>query len=134
MAALTAPDSHLHLPLNDGTLGTLPPTVTRPDYDRSALTTGIVHIGVGGFHRAHQAVYLDDLAALGVTDWALTGVGLNRPQMGQVLSDQDGLYLVVERASDADRARTIGAMRRYLFGPDDPEAVLDALCDPATVS
>jgi fructuronate reductase/mannitol 2-dehydrogenase len=116
-------------PLTDATLAELPDGIARPEYAREALTPGVVHIGVGGFHRAHQAVYLDDLAGQGVTEWGLVGVGLNRPQMGEVLTAQDGLYVVVERSADRDRARVVGVMTRYLFAPDDPDAVLGALTD-----
>ena len=118
--------------LNDATLDRLPASVQRPTYDRSALTPGIVHIGVGGFHRAHQAVYLDELAATGVTDWGLVGVGLHRPEMGEVLAAQDGLYLVVERDAEEDRGRVVGAMTRYLYAPQDPEAVLAVLVAAST--
>jgi fructuronate reductase/mannitol 2-dehydrogenase len=115
--------------LSDQTLTQLPGDVSAPDYDRTALRPGIVHIGIGGFHRAHQAVYLDELARRGETDWGVVGVGLHSRQIGEVLADQDRLYLVVERGPDGDRARVVGAMTRYLYGPDDPAAVLDALVD-----
>jgi fructuronate reductase/mannitol 2-dehydrogenase len=120
------------VPLTDATLRDLPPEVSVPEYDRDALVPAIVHIGVGGFHRAHQAVYLDELARQGVTDWGTVGVGLHSPQIGEVLADQDRLYLVVERAADGDDARVVGAMTRYLLGPEDPEAVLGALTDERT--
>jgi mannitol 2-dehydrogenase len=118
--------------LSDATLDQLPAEVERPTYDRSALTPGIVHIGVGGFHRAHQAVYLDELAGTGVTEWGLVGVGLHRPEMGEVLAAQDRLYLVVERDAEEDRGRVVGVLTRYLFAPEDPEAVLATLSDEAT--
>jgi len=64
-------------PLRDSALHQLPALVARPAYDRSRVAVGIVHIGVGGFHRAHQAVYLDDLMNRGeALDWGLCGVGL----------------------------------------------------------
>jgi mannitol 2-dehydrogenase len=88
---------------------------------------------VGGFHRAHQAVYFDDLATRGIsTDWGITGVGLRRPQMGEVLGDQDHLYTVVVRGADQDEVRVIGSLVRYLYAPEDPEAVLAALADEQT--
>jgi fructuronate reductase/mannitol 2-dehydrogenase len=120
------------VPLSDRTLLDLPPEVSAPTYDRAALRPGIVHIGVGGFHRAHQAVYLDELARRGTTDWGVIGVGLHSREIGQVLADQDRLYTVVERAADGDRATVVGAMTAYLYGPDDPEAVLTALADERT--
>ena len=119
-------------PLTAATLGDLPAAVSVPGYDRSALVPAVVHIGVGGFHRAHQAVYLDDLARCGESGWGLVGVGLLRPQMGEVLDAQDGLYLVVERSAEVDRARVVGSMTRYVFAPQDPEALLAVLADERT--
>lgn len=120
-------------PLHDSTLGTLAGGVRIPTYDRRRLRPSIVHLGVGGFHRAHQAVYLDDLAATGGV-WGERGVGL-LPQdrgMAEALVPQQGLYTVVERSAGPDRARVIGSMIDYLFAPEQPEAVLDALSDAST--
>jgi mannitol 2-dehydrogenase len=100
------------LPLTDQTVRRLPDDVSVPEYDRSALRPGIVHFGVGGFHRAHQAVHLDELARRGVTDWGVVGVGLHSRAIGEVLAAQDRLYLVVERAQDADRASVVGVLTR----------------------
>ncbi|MGY1763279.1 mannitol dehydrogenase family protein [Geodermatophilus sp. SYSU D00779] len=120
------------VPLSDRTLPDLPPEVSIPTYDRAALRPGVVHIGVGGFHRAHQAVYLDELARRGSTEWGVIGVGLHSRAIGEVLTGQDRLYTVVERAADGDRATVVGALTRYLYAPDDPEAVLTALADERT--
>uniref|UniRef100_UPI001FE7ADD8 mannitol dehydrogenase family protein n=1 Tax=Modestobacter excelsi TaxID=2213161 RepID=UPI001FE7ADD8 len=117
------------VPLSEKTLGDLPPDVSAPGYDRALLRPGIVHFGVGGFHRAHQAVYLDELARRGVTDWGVVGVGLHSRAIGEALAAQDGLYLVVERGPEVDRASVVGAIVRYLYGPDSPDAVLEALAD-----
>lgn len=118
--------------LSDGTRHLLDRRVRVPEYDRESLTPAVVHIGVGGFHRAHQAVYLDDLAASGETGWGEIGVGLRSPTVRDALVPQDGLFTVVERGARGDEARVVGAMTRYLYGPDDPEAVLAALADPRT--
>jgi mannitol 2-dehydrogenase len=118
--------------LGNHVLADLPSSVLGPTYDRDALVPSVVHIGVGGFHRAHQAVYFDDLANLGVTDWGVTGVGLRCPKMGRVLSSQEHLYLVVERHPTHERARVIGVMGQHLFAPDGPEAVLSVLADERT--
>jgi fructuronate reductase/mannitol 2-dehydrogenase len=120
------------VPLSDRTLADLPPEVSTPTYDRAALRPGIVHIGVGGFHRAHQAVYLDELARRGCTEWGVIGVGLHSRAIGEVLAGQDRLWTVVERAADGDRATVVGALTAYLYAPDDPEAVLTALADERT--
>ena len=105
-----------------------------PGYDRQRLAPAIVHIGVGGFHRAHQAVYLDDLAGQGVVNWAERGVGLLQAdrRMLEALSPQDCLYTVVERDAGGDSARVIGSLTGYLYAPDDRARVLDLLADPAT--
>jgi fructuronate reductase/mannitol 2-dehydrogenase len=121
------------LPLTDATLHALPDGVDVPAYDRAALRPGVVHIGVGGFHRAHQAVYFDELARRGLADgWGLTGVGLRSPQIGEVLRAQNCLYMVIERGGEASSARVVGVMGRYLYGQDQGDEVLDALSDPAT--
>ena len=120
------------VPLSDRTLTGLPAAVSVPGYDRGALVPGIVHIGVGGFHRAHQAVYLEELARRGGTDWGVVGVGLHSREIGEVLDAQDRLYTVVERADDGDRATVVGVLTGYLYAPDDPEAVLTTLTDERT--
>lgn len=108
-------------------------TASVPAYDRSALTAGIVHFGVGNFHRAHQAVYLDDLFATGSDhDWALVGAGVREADeaMRQKLLAQDWLTTVVEQEADASSARITGAMIDYLK-PGGAAAVIDRLADPA---
>jgi fructuronate reductase/mannitol 2-dehydrogenase len=118
--------------LRQETLPTLPAHVDVPQYDRSCLVPSVVHIGVGGFHRAHQALYFDDLAARGETGWGVVGVGLHRPQMGEVLQAQDGLFTVVERGAQGQSARVVGSVLHYLYAPSDPEAVVRALADTRT--
>ena len=122
--------------LSNATLTSLPPDVARPGYDRSALRTGIVHIGVGGFHRAHQAMYLDELMNAGqAQDWAICGLGLlpGDTRMRDALHAQDGLYtLVVKHPDGSTQARVIGSIVDYLYAPDDPEAALARLADPST--
>ncbi|WP_159622761.1 mannitol dehydrogenase family protein [Ruania rhizosphaerae] len=121
--------------LNDENLRDLDPAVAVPDYDRSELRVGIVHIGVGGFHRAHQAMYLDRLMGEGKAhDWAICGLGLlpGDARMRDALLGQDGLYaLVVKHADGHNEARVIGSIVDYVFAPDDPEAALERLTDPA---
>lgn len=108
-------------------------TATIPAYDRSVLTSGIVHFGVGNFHRAHQAVYLDDLFASGADhDWALVGAGVREADeaMRQKLLAQDWLTTVVEQEADSSSARVTGAMIDYLR-PGDAPAIIARLADPA---
>src|SRR4051795_10229795 len=88
------------VPLSDRTLAELPPEVSTPTYDRTALRPGIVHIGVGAFHRAHQAFYVDKLLSQGeAQDYAICGVGLlpGDTQMRDALVPQQGLYTLVGR-------------------------------------
>jgi mannitol 2-dehydrogenase len=122
--------------LTAATLSDLPADLPRPRYDRSRLSTGVVHFGVGGFHRAHEAMYLDRLMNDGkALDWAICGVGVmaGDRRMKEVLDAQDGLYTMVVKAPDGTmEARVIGAIREYLFAPDDPEAVIDKMTDEAT--
>ncbi|MGY1742071.1 MULTISPECIES: mannitol dehydrogenase family protein [unclassified Blastococcus] len=120
------------MPLSDRTLTDLPSAVSVPRYDRSALVPAIVHVGVGAFHRAHQAVYLEELARLGETGWGVVGVGLHSREIGEVLAAQDRLWTVVERAAEDDRASVVGVLTAYLHAPEDPEAVLAAMADPRT--
>ena len=109
--------------------------VELPRYDRSRVTPGIVHIGVGGFHRAHQAHYLDALLNAGESlDFGILGVGLlpGDAAMRDVLAAQDFLYtLVAKSPSGRWEARVIGSLVGHLYAPDDPEAVVAALADPA---
>src|SRR3954447_16271914 len=100
----TAPLCQRTLPLHAG-------RVRVPHYDRAALTPTVVHFSVGGFHRAHQLVYFDELAERGVSsDWGVIGVGLHTSSMRDALAPQDHLYTVVERDADAEQARIVGAM------------------------
>ncbi len=91
-------------------------TIPKPAYDRAALTAGIVHFGVGGFHRAHEAVYLDDLMNAGqAQEWGICGVGLLPcdARMRDALAPQDNLYTVVARDEKGDRARVVGSLTGY---------------------
>src|ERR1700758_3308866 len=92
-------------------LAQLPPGVAKPGYERSDLSAGIVHIGVGNFHRAHQAVYLDDLFNAGVNrDWAIVGAGVREPDisMREKLAEQDWLTTVVEQEAHTTSVRVTG--------------------------
>jgi mannitol 2-dehydrogenase len=120
-------------PLRDITLRRLSRGVEVPRYDRRRLRPAVVHLGVGGFHRAHQAVYLDDLAQRGVShDWGVTGVNLRRAVIRDALACQDGLYTVLERSEAGELPRVVGTLRRALYAPAQRRAVLDALADPRT--
>jgi mannitol 2-dehydrogenase len=122
--------------LTSQTLRSLDPAVAVPTYTRAELTTGMVHFGVGGFHRSHQAMYVDRLLTQGSADgWAICGVGTlpSDRSMQQVLDAQNCLYTLVLKGTDGSiEPRVIGSIERYLFAPDSPEAVIARLADPAT--
>jgi mannitol-1-phosphate/altronate dehydrogenase len=118
--------------LSNETLESFPRGVAVPSYDRAALEPSIVHLGAGGFHRAHQAIYLDDLANRGMTAWGVVAVGLRQARLSGVLPPQDCLYTVVERAPEGDSARVVGSITDYISGPARPAAVLRALAAAQT--
>lgn len=108
---------------------------TSPAFDRTNVKEGIVHIGIGGFHRAHLAVYVDELMGEhGVRDWAIAGVGLQPfdAAMRDALVPQDCLYTVIERSAQGSEARVIGAINSFLFAPDGPEKVIAKMAHPDT--
>ncbi|MSU90720.1 mannitol dehydrogenase family protein [Rhodobacteraceae bacterium 2CG4] len=110
----------------------LPDGVAGPGYDPQAHGSGIVHLGLGAFHKAHQAVYTDDALAASGGDWRITGVSLRSATAAQELAPQDCRYAVLERSVDGTRARVIGALAAALALSRDRAAVLAALRAPAT--
>lgn len=114
-------------------LSQLSDQVRVPQYDRALVTNGIMHIGVGGFHRAHQALYMDSYIEQNPgCDWGICGVGLLKydAKMRDALQGQDCLYTLVERSPEKDTARVIGSITAYLFAPDNVQTVIDALANP----
>lgn len=124
--------------LNNSTLALFGSNVSRPTYDRRLLCPGIVHFGVGNFHRVHQAIAIDTcLHRPGHGEWAICGVGLTDGAAARAKAEayrqQDSLYTVTQLTSSApNETRIVGAMIDYLHAPADPEAVLARLADPAT--
>ncbi len=110
----------------------IPASVQAPGYDRAAQAAGIVHIGIGAFHRAHQAVYTDDAMAAGDRDWGIIGVSLRSGDVAAQLNLQDGLYTVSTRSAAGSELRLIGAVRKVLVAAEDPQAVIDAIAAPTT--
>jgi mannitol 2-dehydrogenase len=117
-------------------LGSHSPAVGLPTYDRAAVRIGIVHFGVGGFHRAHQAMYVDRLMNDGLAlDWGICGVGVmpSDRAMAEALTPQDGLYtLVVKHAEGHLEPRVIGSIVEFVYAPETPDRVLDVLCAATT--
>ena len=118
--------------LSEATVARLDAAVERPGYDRSAQAIGIVHLGIGAFHRAHQAWYTDRAMANGERDWAIAGVSMRSADVADQMVPQDGLYTVSERSAGATRARLIGSVREIFVAPRDPAAVIDRIAASAT--
>jgi mannitol 2-dehydrogenase len=119
--------------LNRANLKSIAGRAQVPSFDPAGVPGSIVHVGVGGFHRAHQAVYLDDLLAQGgARQWGLCGVGLlpHDARIRDVMRAQDCLYTVIERSGEGDRARVIGSIGSFLFAPDEQEAVIEKMASP----
>lgn len=102
-----------------------------PAYDPARVRCGIVHIGVGAFHRAHQATYIDDCLAAGQTDWGILGVSLRSPDTRNALSPQDGLYTLAVQDASGEKLRIIGALRELVVAPEEPVALVERMADPA---
>ena len=123
--------------LGAASLADLPPGVARPAYARARVTAGIAHLSVGNFHRAHQAVYLDRCLALpGQEGWGICGIGLidnlAERAKAEAMRAQDGLYTLSLFPPDGPPdSAVVGSIVDYLFAPDDPEAVLARLSEPA---
>jgi mannitol 2-dehydrogenase len=124
------------LSINAANLPRLASEVAAPSYDRASVGQGIVHFGLGAFHRAHQAMYLDRLMNDGkALDWGVCGIGVlpSDRLMRDVMAAQDCLYtLVVKHPDGTFEPRVVGSVVDYLFAPDDPEAVIERMADPAT--
>ncbi len=118
--------------LNATSLAALPTHVARANYDRADQKTGIVHFGIGAFHRAHQAWYTDAAMNAGDANWMITGVSLRSAEVGEQMNPQQGLYTVTERGPDGATTRLIGAIREVLVAPYDAEAVIALLAAPTT--
>ena len=117
--------------LSAATLAGLPADVARPRYDRTAVAAGIVHLGVGAFQRAHQAMYTEAALAAGDNRWGVVGASLRSPAVRDALKPQDNLYTLSVRGAEGERLQVIGAIKETLVAPEDPQALLQRLCDPA---
>ncbi|MET0365791.1 MAG: mannitol dehydrogenase family protein [Sphingobium sp.] len=118
--------------LSADTLAVLPASVARPAYDRAGVRRGVVHIGIGAFHRAHQAVVFDDALNAGDLRWGITAASLRSAQVREQMAPQDCLYTMLVRDGTAEQARVIGAVQQVIVAPDDPEALLAAMADADT--
>ena len=120
--------------LSVSTLATvaLVPAVAVPAYGRERAGIGIVHLGIGAFHRAHQAIYTDDALALAPGDWGICGVSLRSPDVRDALAPQEGLYTAVEKSPAGVHRRIIGSVREVLFLGDEYDRVAARLASSDT--
>lgn len=118
--------------LSNAKLGSLPSCVVRPDYDHTGQAAGIVHLGIGAFHRAHMAVYTDDAMNGGEVDWGILGVSLRSPAVAGQLNPQNGLYTLSERSADGSKLRLISAVKHVIVAKEQPELAVSALAAPTT--
>ncbi len=118
--------------LGAATLPRLPAGVARPGYPAAVATIGVVHLGVGNFFRAHQAVYLDEAMAAGARGWGVCGVSLRSPGTRDALAPQDGYYAVVALDGAQARVRIVGSLRELLVAPEDPQRVVERIAAPET--
>ncbi|MBA1157543.1 mannitol dehydrogenase family protein [Microvirga mediterraneensis] len=117
--------------LNEDSLADLPDGIRHPAYDRRTVTTGIVHLGIGAFHRAHQAVYTDDVLAFDPR-WGIVAASLRSPDTFDALAPQDGLYTLSVRSQGGETLRIIGSIGRVIVAPRATDDLLDAMADPRT--
>jgi fructuronate reductase len=120
------------LRLSNASLGRLPAQIRRPGYDRSRITPGIVHLGIGAFHRAHQAVVIDDLIASGATDWGIVGASLRNSDTRDALAPQDFLYTVAVRSGAGTDHRIIGSVLDVEAARENSAHLIARMTNPAT--
>jgi fructuronate reductase len=117
--------------LSNVTLHSLPASVARPAYDRRQVRAGVVHLGLGAFHRAHQAFVFDRVLGAGHLGWGVVGVGIHSGAVRDQLAPQDGLYGLLEREGEARNLRVCGAITEVLVAAETPDRVVAAIADPA---
>ena len=116
--------------LSAATIDRLPEGVARFAYDRAAQAIGIVHFGIGAFHRAHQAWYTDLCMDAGERDWAISGVSLRSATVAEQLNPQDSLYTLTERSGGEAATRVIGAVREALVATRYRECIIRRIAAP----
>ena len=109
----------------------LPPEVMGGTYDRDSQRVGIVHFGIGAFHRAHMAWYTQCAMAAGERDWMICGVSLRSDDVARQLNPQDGLYTLTEQSGEGSVTRLIGCVREVLFAPDCEDAIVARIAEPS---
>mgnify|MGYP001627396957 CR=1 FL=1 len=115
--------------LKTAVVAELPQDVLLPTYDRSQLKAGIVHLGIGAFHRAHQAFYTEAVLNKFGGNWGIIGSSLRSPSVRDQLVPQDCLYTLVERSGEGEKLQLIGAVLDTLVGPENPAALVAQMAD-----
>ncbi|OOV06447.1 mannitol dehydrogenase family protein [Rhodoferax fermentans] len=118
--------------LSAHSLSHLPESVTRPSYDRSQVVGSIVHLGIGAFHRAHQAMFTEAVLASGDLAWGIVGAGVISADMKNALVPQDGLYTLAEMGADGENIKVIGSIIDVLGGAEDADKLLAKMSDVST--
>ena len=121
--------------LSQASLATLPPSLPSlqlPQYQRSPLPIGVVHLGLGAFHRAHQAVVFDALLGQGDPRWGVLGVAMRSTELADALAQQDGLYALQIASAEGRRWQVVGALRQTCVAAREPEQVVAAIAGPNT--
>ncbi len=122
--------------LNQKNLTSIASQLAHPTYDRNAVKAGIVHIGVGGFHRAHQAYYIHKLLNDAQnSNWGICGIGIREGdrKMAHVLRQQDGLYTVITQHPDgSESCEVVGSIIDYIYAIETPELAIDRMAHPDT--
>lgn len=118
--------------LTTASLAKLPANVARPAYDRSKVKGSIVHLGIGAFHRAHQAMFTDAVLRGGDLEWGIVGAGIISADMQKALVPQDCLYTLAEMGADSENLRVIGSIVGVFGGVEDAAALLAKMSDIST--
>lgn len=116
--------------LSNATLSQLPNEVQLPNYVRKDIQPGIIHLGIGAFHRAHQAYYTEAVLNQFGGDWGIIGCSLRSPSVPAQLTPQDGLYTLVVRSGEGEKLQIIGAVQAAVVGPEDPAKLVALMADP----
>ncbi len=129
---MSQPQADIAHRLSADSLGGLRREIARPGYDRATQKTGIVHFGIGAFHRAHQAWYTDAAMNAGDKDWGIIGVSLRSPDVARQMNPQNGLYSLTERGGAGVSTRVVGSVQRVLVAAQEASGVISALASPDT--
>ncbi len=116
--------------LSNSVLDNLPADIARPDYDRNQVKAGVLHLGVGAFHRGHQAAYFDRLLAEGDMAWGIRGASLRSARVAEQLNPQDGLFTLLEREGEQHSARIVGSLLDVIVASRDPGGLIGAIAKP----